>query len=66
LDESGIAAHALDESGVRSLEKRRTELEQGVGGDLDLPYRFNLPTSMPQVLAWVKLLAQVQNGELQP
>ena len=56
----------LDESGVRSLEKRRTELEHGVGGDLDLPYRFNLPTSMPQVLAWVKLLAKVQNGELQP
>ncbi len=66
LDESGIAAHALDESGVSSLEKRRTELEHGVGGDLDLPYRFNLPTSMPQVLAWVKLLAKVQNGELQP
>ena len=66
LDESGIAPHAVDESSVRSLEKRRTELEQGVGGDLDLPYRFNLPTSMPQVLAWVKLLAKVQNGALQP
>jgi hypothetical protein len=66
LDESGIAAHAVDESGVRSLEKRRTELEHGVGGDLDLPYRFNLPTSMPQVLAWVKLLAKVQNGAIQP
>ena len=65
LDESGIAAHALDESSVSSL-KRRTELEHGVGGDLDLPYRFNLPASMPQVLAWVKLLAKVQNGELQP
>jgi hypothetical protein len=66
LDENGIAAHALDESGIRSLEKRRTELEHGVGGDLDLPYRFTLPTSMPQVLAWMKLLAQVQNGALQP
>jgi len=42
------------------LDKRREELEHGAGGDHDLPYRFTLPTSMPQVLAWVKLLARVQ------
>ncbi len=42
------------------LDKRREELERGAGGDHDLPYRFTLPTSMPQVLAWVKLLARVQ------
>ena len=48
------------------LEKRRDELERGAGGDHDLPYRFTLPTSMPQVLAWVKLLVRVQQGDLQP
>jgi hypothetical protein len=47
------------------LEKRREELERGAGGDHDLPYQFTLPTSMPQVLAWVKLLARVQQGEFQ-
>jgi hypothetical protein len=48
------------------LDQLREELERGVGGDHDLPYRFTLPTSMPQVLAWVKLLARVQQGDFQP
>jgi hypothetical protein len=47
------------------LEKRREEIERGAGGDHDLPYRFMLPTSLPQVLAWVKLLARAQQGDLQ-
>jgi len=55
-----------DESGMSLLDKRREELERGAGGDHDLPYRFTLPTSMPQVLAWVKLLARVQQGDFQP
>jgi hypothetical protein len=48
------------------LEKRREELERGAGGDHDLPHEFTLPTSMPQVHAWTKLLLRVQNGDLQP
>jgi len=55
-----------DESGMSLLDKRREELERGAGGDHDLPYQFTLPTSMPQVLAWVKLLARVQQGDFQP
>ena len=55
-----------DESCMSPLDKRREELERGAGGDHDLPYRFTLPTSMPQVLAWVQLLARVQRGDLQP
>ncbi len=55
-----------DESCMSPLEKRREECERGAGGDHDLPYRFTLPTSMPQVLAWVKLLARVQQGDFQP
>ncbi|HKF38973.1 MAG TPA: hypothetical protein VKB35_18900, partial [Ktedonobacteraceae bacterium] len=38
----------------------------GAGGDHDLPYQFTLPTAMPQVLAWVKLLARVRQGDFQP
>ena len=55
-----------DESNRSPLEKRREELERGAGGDHDLPYSFALPPSMPQVLAWMRLLAKVQRGELQP
>jgi hypothetical protein len=55
-----------DESGMSPLDKRREELEHGAGGDHDLPYRFTLSPSLPQVLAWVKLLARVQQGDFQP
>jgi hypothetical protein len=48
------------------LEMRRLELELGTGGDHDVPYRFVLPPSMPQVLAWMRLLARIQCGEWQP
>jgi hypothetical protein len=53
-------------SGVSAFERRREELESGSGGDHDLPYRFSLPHSVPQVLAWMTLLARVQRGEVQP
>ena len=55
----------LDERGMSPLDKRRNELERGTGGDHDLPYRFTLPTSLPQVLAWVQLLVRVQQGDFQ-
>jgi len=38
----------------------------GVGGDHDVSYAFALPWSLPHVLAWARLLARVQRGELQP
>ena len=66
---TSIPAHTSptpDESGMSLLDKRREELEGGAGGDHDQPYRFTLPTSLPQVLAWVKLLARVQQGDFQP
>jgi hypothetical protein len=66
LDESGGGAPDLDERGISVLEKRRVELERGAGGGDDIPYRFTLPTSLPQAFAWIKLLAKVQKGELQP
>jgi hypothetical protein len=44
----------------------REELEWSKGGDYDTPYTFALPVSMPQALAWTRLLAKVQLGELEP
>jgi hypothetical protein len=66
LNESSRGAHALDEGGMSSLDRRRLELERGTGGDHDVPYSFALPASLPQVLTWMRLLARVQRGELQP
>ena len=48
------------------LEMKRLELEMHTGEDHDCPYVFTLPANMPQVLVWMKLLARVHNGELQP
>ena len=42
------------------------ELEWSRGGDYDTPYSFALPVFMPQALAWTRLLAKVQRGELEP
>ena len=65
LNEKSQGTLALEEESKSSLEKRRLELELGAGGDNDIPYRFTLPTAIPQVLAWMKLLAKVQNNEIQ-
>jgi hypothetical protein len=50
---------------MSALESRRLELELGPGGDHDVPSSFVLPPSMRQVLAWMRLLARIQRGELQ-
>ena len=52
-------------SGASPLDKRREDLERGAGGDYDTPYQFALPLSIPQVLAWLKLQARLQQGDLQ-
>ncbi|HEY6407795.1 MAG TPA: hypothetical protein VIY29_10040 [Ktedonobacteraceae bacterium] len=51
--------------GASPLDKRREDLERGAGGDYDTPYQFALPLSITQVLAWLKLQARVQQGDLQ-
>ena len=65
-NESSQGVNAFKGKGVSPLDKRREELERGGGGDHDLPYSFALPPSLPQVLAWMRLLAKVQRGEPQP
>ena len=65
LNESTLAAPILGERSMSSLETRRLEQELGTGGDHDVPYHFALPLSIPQVLAWMRLLARRARGELQ-
>ena len=64
--ECSTGAQALVEKGMRVLERRRGETECGAGSDHDLPYSFTLPGSWPQVRAWIRLLASIQRGEIQP
>ena len=66
LDESARAEPAVGERSMSRLSRRRLERELGPGGDHDIPYTFALPLSMPQVLAWMKLMGRIQRGELQP
>jgi len=47
-------------------EQKRLEIELGSGGDHDTPYHFTLPISQQERLAWIRLLKQVQAGELLP
>ncbi len=68
-----LAASAVNEkrasmngAGISVLDMRRLEVEPGIPGDHDMPYKFSLPTSMPQTLAWLKLMVKVQAGELEP
>jgi hypothetical protein len=64
--EYSAATHLPGGSSISSLDKKRLEIELGPGGDHDTPYLFSLPISTPQLLAWTRLLARVQMGELQP
>ena len=59
-----IVDGVLPTSDESFLDRRRDELERGAGGDHDLPYRFALPVSMTQLLAWARLLARVEHGDL--
>ena len=52
------------ESNLMRLMREETEWSRG--GDYDTPYTFALPVYMPQALAWARLLAMVQRGELVP
>ncbi len=57
---------SMNEGPINVLDIRRLEVEPGIPGDHDMPYKFSLPTSMPQTLAWLKLMMRVQSGELEP
>jgi hypothetical protein len=65
-NECSLGAHPLVEKGTSVMERRREETECRAGSDHDLPYNFTLPDSWPQARAWMRLLARVHAGELQP
>ena len=65
VDEYNAEEQSLDKGNGSVLERKRAELESGTGGDHDLPYTFSLPVTMPQALAWTRLLVKVQRGELE-
>ena len=62
---SSIGNSMMYGASINALEKVRFELEQGEGGDHDAPYLFTMPLSTPQMLAWMRLRARMQAGELQ-
>lgn len=66
LNERNAVDTPAQEKCMSSLDMRRLELELRPVGDHDIPYTFSLPRSLPQMLAWTKLLAKVQAGELEP
>lgn len=66
VNEHDAGGGTSESRAISYLERRRQELESGPGGNHDLPYRFSLPLSMPQVFSWLTLLRRVQQGELLP
>jgi hypothetical protein len=60
---SETRGHYWESSLMRQMPE---DSEWSIGGDYDTPYTFALPVSMPQALAWARLLAKVQSGELTP
>jgi hypothetical protein len=66
MRENRLTSHAADARNIGLLDQKRLQIERGPGGDHDTPYRFSLPISTPQLLAWTRLLVRVQVGDLQP
>ena len=65
LEERATTAPAPGERSRDSLERKRLEHERGTWGDHNVPYHFALPLSLPQVLAWTRLLGKLQRGEIE-
>ena len=51
---------------TNALERRLGAVELNGSADHDVPYHFALPLSLPQVLAWLRLMGRVQRGEIEP
>jgi hypothetical protein len=62
--ESITTTGAPSSSDMSFLQQKRLEIESGPGGDHDTPYRFALPISMNERLAWIHLQRRVRAGEL--
>ena len=61
-----IAETRVNNQESNLIRQMREKLEWSRGDGYDTLYTFALPVSMPQILAWTRLLAKVQRGELTP
>ncbi len=61
-----IAETRVNNQESNLIRQMREKLEWSRGDGYDTLYTFALPVSMPQILAWTRLLAKVQRGELIP
>ena len=61
-----IAETRVNNQESNFIRQTREKLEWSRGDGYDTLYTFALPVSMPQILAWTRLLAKVQRGELIP
>lgn len=66
LREQSASTGVTHFSSPNALESKRLEIESGPAGDHDVPYRFALPTSPSQWLAWIRLQTRLQAGEFHP
>jgi hypothetical protein len=64
-NENGAASSIPGRECACRFSENWLAIEAGPGADHDIPYHFALPASLPQVLAWVRLLASVQRRELE-
>ncbi|QBD82906.1 hypothetical protein EPA93_45870 [Ktedonosporobacter rubrisoli] len=59
-------AQDLNETPSDSAKKGQPVLGTKQGSDYDVPYNFMGASSSTQAQAWIRLLARIQRGELQP
>lgn len=64
LPASGMTINHVPAFTSNPLDRKRQEIEFGPGGDHDCPYTFTLPQSIPEMLAWIKLLEKVQGSSI--
>ncbi len=65
VSSSMTADQFLTDKSINALDVKRLELELSIAKDHNTPYVFTLPSALSELLAWTRLLARVQNGELE-
>lgn len=60
------ARHGAESLKASSFSTDSLAQEREPGSDHEIPYHFAAADSWPQALAWIKLLAKVHRGELEP
>ncbi len=58
--------HSVETLKVGSISTDFPAQERGPEDDREIPYHFTVADQWPQAFAWIKLLAKVHRGELEP